>query len=221
MSLTPKTPADTYKDLTYIDNNNSGVDSTLRAVKTGNGSSTSVMVSDRALRIDASTDNTTAFIVRDADGNTKFNIDTTNDQVKSLGTHVNTQYATFGIGASNAENYTNNTHYCIPFGGVAYGSPSIQDNITFGTGTDPATSFTTADGSATDASLLVPVMWYLPDAISIDSVTALQGLEQAGTNTTRCHLFSYTFTSGSTSALTSGTLLAHSDDLSNAGSEQA
>jgi len=35
------------------------------------------------------------------------------------------------------------------------------------------------------------------------------------------HLFSYDFTSGSTSALTNGTLLAHNDDVTNAGSEQA
>ena len=35
------------------------------------------------------------------------------------------------------------------------------------------------------------------------------------------HLMSYTFNSGSTSALTGGTLLAHNSDVTNAGSEQA
>ena len=35
------------------------------------------------------------------------------------------------------------------------------------------------------------------------------------------HLFSYDFTSGSTSALTNGTLLGHNSDVTNAGSEQA
>ena len=34
------------------------------------------------------------------------------------------------------------------------------------------------------------------------------------------HLFSYDFTSGSTSALTNGTLLAHNSDVTNAGYEQ-
>ena len=101
------------------------------------------------------------------------------------------------------------------------GSSSLQDNITFGTGTEPATTFTTADGSTTDASLLVPVMWYVPDAITIDSVYSLEGADDATGDTTRMHLFSYTFTSGSTSALTSGTLLAHNSDVTNAGSEQA
>ena len=35
------------------------------------------------------------------------------------------------------------------------------------------------------------------------------------------HLMSYTFNSGSTSALASGTLLAHNSDVTNAGNEQA
>ena len=34
-------------------------------------------------------------------------------------------------------------------------------------------------------------------------------------------LFSYDFTSGSTSALTTGTLVAHNSDVTNAGDEQA
>ena len=37
MSLTGKTPADTYKDILEIDNSNSGVDNTRRTIKTGNG----------------------------------------------------------------------------------------------------------------------------------------------------------------------------------------
>ena len=64
-------------------------------------------------------------------------------------------------------------------------------------------------------------MWYVPDAITIDSVYSLEGADDATGDTTRMHLFSYTFTSGSTSALTSGTLLAHNSDVTNAGSEQA
>ena len=61
MSLTGKSPADTYKDITYVDNNNSGVDSTVRDIKTGNGSSTSLKVSDRSCIVTSSTDNTGAF----------------------------------------------------------------------------------------------------------------------------------------------------------------
>ena len=221
MSLTGKTPADTYKDITYVDNNNSGVDSTTRAIKTGNGSSTALGVSDRVLQVLPSTDNTTTFRVRNAAGTSKLIVDTTNNTVKALGHHVNTQYAYFGIGSTEASSFATNTHQPVPFVTNAIGASVLQDNIAFGTDTEPATSFTTADGANTDASLLVPVMWYVPDAISIDGVYSLEGLEAASTLTTRCHMYSYTFTSGSTSALTSGTLLAHNSDVTNAGSEQA
>ena len=65
------------------------------------------------------------------------------------------------------------------------------------------------------------MLWYVPDNISIDSVTSIEGADDATGDTTRMHLMSYTFTSGSGSALTSGTLLAHNSDVTNAGNEQA
>ena len=65
------------------------------------------------------------------------------------------------------------------------------------------------------------MLWYVPDAISIDGVYGIEAGSNASADTTRMHLISYTFTSGSTSALTSGTLLAHNSDVTNAGSEQA
>ena len=220
MSFTGKSPANTYKDITYVDNGNSGVDSTARQIKTGTGADTSIKISDRQLIVTSAVNNTGAMVVSNATGTTKFVVDTTNNQVKALGTHVNTQYAYFGVSGGVAANWTNDTHYPLPFATNGH-TPTNQSLLTFGTSTEPATAFTTADGSSTDASLLVPAMWYVPDAISIDGITSLEGLTASSTITTRCHLYSYTFTSGSTSALASGTLLAHNDDVTNAGSEQA
>ena len=221
MALTGKSPSDTYKDLLEIDNSNSGVDNTARDIKTGNGASTSLKVSDRSCIVSSSTDNTGAFYVQDSSDSIKFQVDTTNDQVKALGTHVNTQYAYFGVGSSDTTSFASGTHTALPFNSMSIGSSFVQDDIKFGTGTDPATSFTTADGTNTDASLLAPVMWYIPDNIAIDSVYSIEGATTATGDTTRMHLFSYDFTSGSTSALTNGTLLAHNSDVTNAGSEQA
>jgi len=65
------------------------------------------------------------------------------------------------------------------------------------------------------------MLWYVPDNITIDAVYGIEAGSNASGDTTRMHLMSYTFTSGSTSALTSGTLLAHNSDVTNAGSEQA
>jgi len=219
MSLTGKSPADTYKDLLKVDNNNSGIDSTARIIESGDGSDTAITLSDRHLNVQSATDNTTAFNVANASGTTKFQVDTTNSQVKALGHHVNTQYAEFTIGNVESAGFLANTHHPLCFQNANY---ALFTTIpAFGTGTDPATTFTTAEGSATRASDLVPVMWYVPDSIVIDAVYGLEGADTATGDTTRMHLFSYTFTSGSTSALTSGTLLAHNSDTTNSGSEQA
>ena len=220
MALTGKSPAGTYKDLLTLENSNNGVDGTLRNIRTGNGTNSSASISDRALKIQSATDNTTALDIQNSSGTSKLVVDTTNGQVKALGKHINTQYAYFNIGPGISINWAADTHHPLPFMG-ANNSATLSDNLTFGTSGEPATTFTTADAVSTDASLLVPVMWYVPDSISIDNVYSLEGLESASTLTTRMHLYSYTFASGSTSALTSGTLLAHNNDVTNAGSEQA
>ena len=219
MALTGKSPAETYKDLLTIENSNNGVDSTLRSVKTGNGSDSSASISDRALKIKSATDNTTALDIQNSSGSTKFVVDTTNSQVKALGTHVNTQYATFTVGSTESTGFDANTHEALTFGSANYGV--LGNSPQFGTSTDPATSFTTADSSSSMASDLVPCLWYVPDAISIDSVYHIEGADNATGDTTRMHLMAYTFTSGSTSALSSGTVLAHNNDITNAGNEQA
>ena len=218
MSLTGKTPKDTYKDLLYADNSNNGVDFALRKIKSGNGSDSSLFVSDRSLKVASNTNNTSALIVVNQDNAEKFKVDTTNDQVKALGTHVNTMYAHFAVESAESTNYAANTHYAIPFNGNT--NPNTVQPPDIGTGTDPDTTFTTAEANSQRASNLQTCLWYVPDNISIDAVYSLEGADTATGDTTRMHLMSYTFTSGSTSALTGGTLLAHNDDVTNAGSEQ-
>ena len=220
MSLTGKTLAATYKDLLQCDNSNNGIDSGLRNIKDGEGTASSLWLSDDVVRVFPTNDNTTsAFNVRANGGGTVFAVDTTNELVSASGNYVNTQYAHFGIGGIESPLFLDDTHHPIPFASANYGAYLTPP--AFGTSTDPATTFTTAEGDNTRASDLVPVMWLVPDAISIDSVTSIEGADTATGDTTRMHLFSYTFTSGSTSALTSGTLLAHNSDTTNAGSEQA
>ena len=219
MSLTGKSPSETYKDILYVDNSNSGVDGTKRAVKSGDGSSSSLLVSDRGLQVKSSTDNTTDLDIQNSGGTTKFLVDTDNNYVKANGVFVNTQYAHFNANYHDASGFAANTHYALPFTGNSFLS-TISD-VDFGTGTDPDTTFTTADTDTQYAGQLVPCIFYLPDAIYIDAVTSIEGADAATGDTTRMHLYSYTFTSGSTSALTSGTLLAHNDDVTNAGDEQA
>ena len=81
---------------------------------------------------------------------------------------------------------------------------------------------TNANTDTQYASQIVPCMWFVPDNISIDSVTSIEGADAATGDTTKMKLMSYDFTSGSTSCLTSGTVVANTtSDLPNAGSEQA
>ena len=220
MSLTNKKFSNGYIDLLQMDNSNSGVDTTTRVVKDGEGTSSALRLSDDVVLIRPQNDDTTSAFSVLAQGSTElFKVDSTNSKVLALGNYVNTQYADFGITSSSASSVIN-THQAIAFGGN-WSSANIAYPPAFGTGTDPATTFTTAEGNGTRASDLVPVMWYVPDAISIDSVTSIEGADTATGDTTRMHLMGYSFSSGSTSALTSGVLLAHNSDVTNAGSEQA
>ena len=220
MSLTGKTLANTYKDLLKVDNSNNGVDSTGRIITDGQGNNSCVQISDDTLKITPQNDNTTTtLVVTNSSNSALLTVDSTNSTVNALGNKVNTQYATFSIGNTEASTLADDTHQAIPFASASFGTKNYPP--AFGTGTDPATTFTTSDGNATRASDLVPCLWYVMDDISIDSVISIEGADNATGDTTRMHLFSYDFTSGSTSALSNGTLLAHNNDVTNAGSEQA
>tara|TARA_Y100000004_G_scaffold133566_1_gene150979 strand:+ start:1529 stop:2326 length:798 start_codon:yes stop_codon:yes gene_type:complete len=221
-SFTDKKISEVYKDILHTDNSNTGIDSNIKQIKCGDGDASALYLSDRNFKAQPSTDSTTNSVICDADGNALLTVDSTNDLVKAgVGQHtVNTQYAYFGYSSGNHANITTSRHYPLAFAGNQQ-TAALGDNFSLGTGTDPATSFTTADGSGTDASVVVPALWLVPDNITIDAVYSLEGGDNATGATTRMHLMSYTFNSGSTSALADGTLLAHNSDVTNAGSEQA
>ena len=211
-----------YKRILQINqSSNTGVDTTVRNVESGDGAKTCLNMSDDEMAIQPQNDEgTRVFKVSSASGTELLKVDSTNSLVKALDHNVNTQYTTFGISSANAQQMSANNHYAIPFAMNEYSASLAMP--TFGTGTDPATSFTTAASSATMASDIVPLLWRVPDDITIDEIKHFEGADAATGDTTRMHLMSYTFTSGSTSCLTSGAVVAHTtSDLPNAGSEQA
>ena len=218
MSLSGKTLANTYKDLLQLDSSNNGITASPKVVRDGEGKVSALYISDDAVGVTPNNDDGTAFYVVTSSGTGVLAVDTTNQLVIASGNNVNTQYASFSINSNESQSFVDDTHQAITFQNSNYSA--ILYPPAFGTGTDPATTFTTADANGTRASDLVPCMWYVPDAMSIDSVTSIEGADASSADTTRMHLFSYTFSSGSTSALTSGTLLAHNSDVTNAGSEQ-
>ena len=216
MSLTGRSVSAWHKDLLEIDNSNSGIDSTIRAIKSGDGTSTPIQVSKDKVKIIPSADSTTTVDMQDKDGNTKFLIDTSNDYVKALGHHINTQYVHFGANSSDSifAGALANTHYMIPFQ-----RSSMTALAPIGTSTNPDTSLTissTADDVAT-------CMWYVMDDITIDRVVWWHGADEATGDTTRVHLMSYSIVSDNSSTsgdLSGGTVLADGSDITNAGTEQ-
>ena len=223
MSLTGKTKASSYKDILQMNNSNSGIDTSTRNVVDGEGTANVISMSDDNIQIRPRNDDTTALlIVRDKDGNSLLVVDSSNDLVKAgIGQHiVNTQYAYFGANYTHIDSFATNTHYPIAFS-AASGGFTVTNDVEFGTGTDPATTFTTADTDTNYASQLVPMMWRVPDNITIDEIKHFEGADNATGDTTRMHLMSYTFNSGATGALTSGAVVANTTaDNTNAGNEQ-
>jgi hypothetical protein len=215
MSLEDKTLKGAYKDLLQMDNSNNGVDTNLRNVKDGEGTSSALYMSDDSVRVFPVNDDTSsALSVRAKNGTDVFRVDTTNNLVIASGNNVNTQYAYFSVVTTHFSSALANNHYAVPFANGNNATTTTYINL--GTGTDPATTFTTSS----DAYKLVPVMWYIPDNISIDAIYSLEGADASTGDTTRMHLMSYDFTSGATNCLTNGTLLAHNSDVTNAGYEQ-
>ena len=217
-----KSPSEYFKnDLTINQTSNTGIDSTTRLVHDGAGQSTAISLSDDVFKVKPINDNTSGTMECATSGGSRvFSVDTTNLKVLVNEGQVaaNTNYATFGVNYADVSGIVANTHYAIPF---VRGGANLTNDVDFGTGTDPDDSFTTANTDTQYAAQIVPMMWLLPDNITISSVKHIEGADASAGDVTRCHLKSYDFTSGSTSCLTNGTLLAHNTDITNAGNEQA
>ena len=208
-------------DIAIKQNSNTGIDATTREIIDGFGNSTAISLSDDELKVKPVSDNTITTLTVANSANTKiFAVDTTNSKVLVNAGQVaaNTNYAIFGANYQDISSFVANTHYPIPF---AMGGASATNDVDFGTGTDPDDSFTTANTDTQYASQIVPMMWRLPDNITISSIAHIEGADAATGDVTRMHLMSFDFSSGSTSCLTNGTLLGHNSDITNTGNEQA
>ena len=221
--LTGKTISTSYKSLLRVDDDSSGVGTASRDVTDGEGTKTCLRLWDDGLKVvPQNHDISGVFSVANKAGTNMLVVSTTDSVVKvNAGQEIaNTQYAYFGVNYADFSHVAADTHNAIPFSAASSGA-SGGNVVDFGTGTDPDTTFTTADTVSQYASQLVPMLWYVQDDIAIDAVTSIEGADAASGDTTRMHLMSFTFNSGSTSALTSGSVLAYNSDVTNAGNEQA
>lgn len=189
MSLTNKTIADTYKDILEIDNGNNGIDTSAKAVKSGDGTSSCISISDDQLAVKPQNDNTTDILnVRNAGNATLFQVDGTNTAVKALGQYVNTGVQKFGLGSVNGHPSSANTWTALgcDMGGHRFNSAPIE----FGTSSSPATTYDVSGGNNADD--LVQSMWYVPFNISINAVHCWKGADASSGDAVKYSVMSYT-----------------------------
>tara|TARA_Y100000593_G_scaffold20762_3_gene41775 strand:+ start:974 stop:1795 length:822 start_codon:yes stop_codon:yes gene_type:complete len=229
MSFSGKSPGSTYKDLLYVDNNNSGVSATAKQIKTAEGSSTVAKLSDRSLTLQPTADNDSVVKVSNASGAIKFQVDTSANDVKALGTHVNTQYANFGINAVDSQwaSAVDDTHHMVPYT-TAFANVSLDTAANLAIGTSTTSSFNDTEPAdsltiATTAQTVLPCYWYVPDAISIDKVEWFTTTDAAAGSNVCAYLMAYDLDKGNTATsgdLSNGTKLASSGTIANNGYEQ-
>ena len=216
MALTNKTIASTYGDILQADNSGSGRTANGTTIKDGLGQSTALTLGQNKLHIKPSSDQTDAVLVETSGGTDLLTVDTTNSAVK-VGTtqnYANTQVQRFAVMDLQP---AADTHTTMMIDGALN---SLVPSITFGTGTDPATTYTLGSSEANAAGLTMAT-WYIPSAITIDEVRVIASGEAA--DTVNFHLFSYTMASGTGSGagdLSSGTLLAHNGSTLTTGNDR-
>jgi hypothetical protein len=205
-SLAGKSPANTYKSLLKVADETNGVTGTLSNVEDGEGTSSSLNVSNSQTRINPSANTTATFRVNTADNTNLFIVDTNNSLVKVGTSQVSatTQLLTFSAYRIVP---TAGTHYFVPLYGMAEFAVGAAAEVTNGTGTDPDT---TVDKTTTTDDL-VTMLFPVPFNITIDAVKVLASNDSDADCVYNYHLMSYDMVADGTTNdgnLSNGTVLA-------------
>ena len=211
MALTDKTVASTYKDLLHVDNSNSGITSTGKTVKDGDGNSSCMSLGTNKLSVTPAANSTANVAMSNASGDTLLKVDGTNKLVNVNETQLaaNTQYLRF---SANDINVDNGTHIGVPVAGQVANAA-----VTFGTSADPVGPTVSNNGDD-----WIHYLHYVDTNITVDAVTILVGATTATGDSLNFHLCNLA-TSDTTVVddWSSTTVVAdHSLFLANAGYEQ-
>ena len=209
-SFTGKPMKDVYKDILQTDNSNSGLSTTIKQIKCGDGDTTALYLSSQNAKIQPGADSTTNTVIYDASGNALITVDSTNDLVKlGIGQHTaNTQFKSFGLwdfSPSAGEHHNLTTAPMITSASDGDFTGEVNGSAWGGTGTNPATSL-----SISSAALeLVPSIWLLQQNITIDSIQYIMASDAA--STINLHVMEYAIVAGAGGTagdLSSGAVLA-------------
>ena len=208
-SFTGRALKDVYKDLLQTDNSNSGISTTVKQVKCGDGDKTSLYLSTRNAKIQPASDTTSNTVVNDADGNPLITVDSTNDLVSlGIGQHAaNTQFKLFGQFdlSCNAGYHHPLLAAPVMYDSAVWGAGGMNSANWGANGTNPTTSLTVASGAKTYS----PVVWLLQSNITLDQINYIMTADAS--TTANLHLMCYSLVTGSGSTagdLSSGAVLA-------------
>ena len=205
--LAGKSPANTYKSLLKVADETNGVTGTLSNVEDGEGTSSSLNVSNSQTRINPSANTTATFRVNTADNTNLFIVDTNNSLVKVGTSQVSTTTQLLTFSCFRLIPNAAGTHMFVPVHGMAEFGANQAQELTGGTGTDPDTS--QDKGATTDE--LVNMLFNVPFNITIDAVKVFASTDQDTDCTLNYHLMSFDMVSDGTTNdgnLTNGTVLA-------------
>ena len=222
MSLTNKTLASTYKSILRVNDDTNGVDTSLESVTDGEGTASSISLSDDQLKVKPQNDDTTTVLsVADSDDNALLTVDSTNDVVKlGIGQHyANTAIKDWWL--NSAGSFPTTTDTWTALGQGSGGRTATSAILEMGTGSTPATTYTIS----TTADDMVSAFWYVPFNITIDSCRVWFAADAASGDTVKFSVMSYAVdtSNGSTGGdLSSGAeLCASPSAITGAGYEQA
>ena len=169
--ITGKKISNSVNDWLHVDNSNSGVDGTHRAVYSGNGNQSSMNIGNGGAKFQpVGSDNTNVLTVLKQDGTAIFNVDTTNQAIRGgvAGmSYMNTQFTTFAVRDLSP---TAGTHY--PMSYIPYFHDSSSSAITpqsIGTSTSPDTTLTIAS----NAHDWIHCIWVPHASLNIESIKVM------------------------------------------------
>ena len=138
-SLAGKSPANTYKSLLKVADETNGVSGSLSNVEDGEGTSSSLNVSNSQTRINPNTNTAATFRVNTADNTNLLTVDTNNSLVKVGTSQVSatTQLLTFN--AYRIVPFSAGAHMFLSVGSLDFGADRGAE-IAMGNGTNPDTS---------------------------------------------------------------------------------
>jgi len=206
-SLAGKSPANTYKSLLKVADETNGVTGTISTIEDGEGTASSIQVSNSQFRVKPNTNTTGTLQIKNSSNESILQVDTSNSLVKVGTSQVSatTQLLTFS--AYRLIPFGAGYHSFVPVHGMAEFGTNQAQEVQGGSGTDPNTSI----DKTNQTDELVNMLFNVPFNITIDAVKVFVSTDQDTDTTINVHLNSFDMVADGTTNdgnLSNGTVLA-------------